>query len=106
MRDTLKYLSVVHIDTCHAVFRFDQPLTESLPLMTMYELVVVDEISLLDCPQFEHIAKLWSAAEKTPALVILGDKYQLPGVGNTRPWESAIWKRGCAHRKLAVPQRI
>eukprot|EP00969_Alexandrium_andersonii_P128652 5685096-Alexandrium_andersonii.AAC.1 len=54
----------------------------------MYDMVVIDEISLLDCPQFERILKLFNVAEKVPALVILGDKYQLPGVGDTRPWHS------------------
>eukprot|EP00969_Alexandrium_andersonii_P204959 9057290-Alexandrium_andersonii.AAC.1 len=65
----------------------------------MYDMVVIDEISLLDCPQFERILKLFGVAEKVPALVILGDKYQLPGVGDTRPWHSRGWKT-CEHIKL------
>ena len=59
--------------------------------MTMYDLVVDDEVSLLDGPQFERMMKLWSVANKVPALVFLGDKYQLPGVGETQAWESAAW---------------
>ena len=91
----------VEVATCHAAFKLDQPLAESLPLMTLYDLVVVDEVSLLDCPQFERILKLWSAAERVPALVFLGDMYQLPGVGATRPWESSAWRSPhCYHIKL------
>ncbi|CAK0824368.1 unnamed protein product, partial [Prorocentrum cordatum] len=79
---------------------------QALPLMTMYDLVVVDEVSLLDCPQFERLIKLWSVAEKVPALVFLGDKCQLPGVGETRPWESAAWPRpNCYHVKLDETRR-
>eukprot|EP00959_Pyramimonas_sp_CCMP1952_P145414 3044463-Pyramimonas_sp.AAC.1 len=47
------------------------------------------------------MVKLWSVAEKVPALVFLGDKHQLPGVGETRAWESAAWSRpACYHVKL------
>ena len=73
MREAFRDDPEVEVATCHAVFKLDQPLAESLPLMTLYDLVVVDEVSLLDCPQFERILKLWSAAERVPALVFLGD---------------------------------
>jgi ATP-dependent exoDNAse (exonuclease V) alpha subunit len=69
-------------------------------------LVVVDEVSLLSCDSFERILKLWSVAGKVPALVFLGDKYQLPGVEPTRPWESAAWKQPrCFHVKLTETWR-
>ncbi|CAK0908773.1 unnamed protein product [Prorocentrum cordatum] len=101
MKQVLQDLEGVEIATCHAAFKLNQPITEALPLMTVYDLVVVDEVSLLDCPQFERMLKLWSVAEKVPALVFLGDKYQLPGVGETRPWESCAWDRPrCYHVKL------
>ena len=83
----------VDVDTCHAAFKLEQDEAESLPLMTMYDLVVIDELSLLDAPQFERMLRLWRAADKVPALVFLGDRYQLPGVGDTRPWESSAWKK-------------
>ena len=101
MRQALREFADVEIATCHAAFKLDQPIAESLPLMTLYDLVVVDEVSLLDCPQFERLIKLWSVAEKVPTLVFLGDKYQLPGVGDTRPWDSAAWRSPhCLHLKL------
>eukprot|EP00969_Alexandrium_andersonii_P181386 8015210-Alexandrium_andersonii.AAC.1 len=57
----------------------------------MHDMVVIDEISLYDYPLFERIFKLFNAAEKAPVMV-LGDKYQLPGVRDTRPWRSRAWK--------------
>ena len=29
----------------------------------------------------------------------------MPGVGDTRPWESASWRKACTHKKLTIPQR-
>lgn len=81
----------IDVDTCAAAFQFHKPESEALPLMTAYELVVIDEVSLLDQDQFERIMRLWRAAEQVPALVFLGDRYQLPGVGAHRPWESRAW---------------
>ena len=57
-----------------------------------YTLVVVDEYSQLGQADFERILRLWGMADRVPALVFLGDKYQLPGVDPQRPWESAAWK--------------
>ena len=36
--------------------------------------------------------KLWRAAEKAPALGLVGDKAQLAGFGDARPWHTAVWK--------------
>ena len=101
MRQSLRDLDGVEVATYHAAFKLNEPITEALPLMTMYAMIVVDEVSLLDCAQFERMVKLWNVAEKVPALIFLGDMYQLPGVGDTRPWESAAWGRPlCYHVKL------
>jgi ATP-dependent exoDNAse (exonuclease V) alpha subunit len=94
MRSKLGTLPNLEIDTCHAAFKLDSEESESFPLMTPYDLVIVDELSLLDQPQFERMLRLWRTADKVPALVFLGDKWQLPGVGATRPWESPAWKIG------------
>ncbi len=79
MRERFANQEGVDVDTCAAAFRFGHTEQDCLPLLTPYELVVVDEISLLDRDNFERIVRLWQAADKVPALVILGDKYQLPG---------------------------
>ena len=91
MKQALGDVPGVEIATCHAAFKLDQPDAEGLAAMTMYDFVVVDEISLLSEAQFERLMKLWRVAEKVPAFVILGDMYQLPGLGDTRPWNSRAW---------------
>ncbi|CAK0875921.1 unnamed protein product [Prorocentrum cordatum] len=106
MRAALQGLGGLTVDTCHAAFKLHDPITESLHRMTDFDLVVVDEVSLLSCESFERILKLWSVSGKVPALVFLGDKHQLPGVEPTRPWESAAWKRPrCFHVKLTETWR-
>ena len=62
MREAFRDDPEVEVATCHAAFKLDQPLAESLPLMTLYDLVVMDEVSLLDCLQFERILKLGARA--------------------------------------------
>ncbi len=106
MREAVGKLGDVCVDTCHAAFKLNAPEADALPLMTLYDFVIVDEVSLLDCPDFDRMMKLWSVAEKVPALVFLGDKYQLPGVGDTRAWESAAWRSStCQFVTLAEPWR-
>ena len=83
----------VEVDTCHAAFKLEADDAERLPLMTPFDVVIVDEVSLLDQPQFEVILRMWHVADKIPALVFLGDKYQLPGMGATRPWDCPAWSR-------------
>ncbi|CAK0870685.1 unnamed protein product [Prorocentrum cordatum] len=105
-KQALQGLEGLTVDTCHAAFKLHDPITESLHRMTDFDLVVVDEVSLLSCESFERILKLWSVAGKVPALVFLGDKHQLPGVEPTRPWESAAWKQPrCFHVKLTETWR-
>ncbi|CAK0844936.1 unnamed protein product [Prorocentrum cordatum] len=106
MKQALQGLDGLTIDTCHAAFKLHEPISESLHRMTDFDLVVVDEVSLLSCDSFERILKLWSVAGKVTALVFLGDKRQLPGVEPTRPWESAAWKQPrCFHVKLTETWR-
>ena len=59
-----------------------------------------DEFSLLTKAYFERMMKLWQVAERVPTLVFLGDKYQMPGMGNERPWHSAAWTKQCKHSTL------
>ncbi|CAK0887026.1 unnamed protein product [Prorocentrum cordatum] len=96
MKVSLRGIQNVCVDTCHAAFKFGQPESEALHLMSSYDMAVVDEVSLLDMPHSEKLMKMWAAAQKLPAFVILGDKYQLPAIDavkNGRPWENAAWKK-------------
>ena len=80
------------VDTCHGAFLFHKPENEALPLMSQYDLVVVDELSQLSQLQFERIIRMWHAADKIPALVFLGDFYQLPGIDSTNAMDSPAYK--------------
>lgn len=79
------------VETAAAAFQFHKPEQEALYAMYGYDLVVVDEFSQLSQEQFERILRMWRAADNLPALVFAGDKYQLPGIDPSRPWESPAW---------------
>ena len=83
----------LEVDTCHGAFLLHKPEMESLPLMSQYDLVVVDEVSQLSRAHFERIVRMWHAADKVPALVFLGDFYQLPGIDPSRAKDSPAWKK-------------
>ena len=69
----------VDVDTCHGAFLFHKELTEALPILTQYDMVIVDELSMLTAEHFDRIYAMWQTAEKLPCVVFLGDFYQLPG---------------------------
>ena len=79
------------IDTCHAAFGFNENLAGYLPILAAYDLIVVDEASQLSAQHGDHILKLWDAADRLPAF--LGDKWQMAGYGDKRPWDSNLWKK-------------
>ena len=47
--------------------------------MTQYDMVIIDEISMLSANDFDRIVAMWRAASKLPCLVLLGDFWRLPG---------------------------
>jgi DNA replication protein DnaC len=85
-----RYGHRVDIDTCHAAFAFGEDVN-NLPTLAHYALVVVDEISQLDDRQYERIVQLWNAADRTCVVVLVGDKWQMAGFGDKRPWHSRFW---------------
>ncbi|CAE7346144.1 PIF1 [Symbiodinium natans] len=88
------------VDTAAAAFQFHLPEQEAAYVLCGYTLVIVDEYSQLGLEDFERVLRLWSMADRVPAMVFLGDKYQLPGVAPQRPWESTAWK-SCQRMELA-----
>lgn len=88
----------IDVDTCHSAFLFHRELTQALPILTQYDLVVVDELSMLSDEQFDRIVAMWYAAEKIPCLVLLGDFWQLPGPH--RPPSSAKDSPAWKHVKI------
>ena len=80
------------VDTFVAALQLHLPESEGLFALQGYDLVVIDEYSQLGMADFERLLRLWNAADCLPALVILGDKYQLPGIDPRRAWESVAWR--------------
>ena len=91
MSEKLGRHEALMVDTFTAAFQLHKPEQETLFVMCGYDLVVVDEFSQLSQEDFERLLRLWHGADQIPALVFLGDKYQLPGVAPTRPWQSSAW---------------
>ena len=91
MADKLGAHAGLLVDTFAAAFQLHKPEQEALYATHGYDLVVVDEFSQLSAADLERLLRIWRAADCLPALVFLGDKYQLPGVDPIRPWESAAW---------------
>ncbi|CAJ1458565.1 unnamed protein product, partial [Effrenium voratum] len=56
------------------------PEQETVHALHGIDLIVVDKVQQLGAADFERILRLWQHAERLPALILLGDKYQLPGV--------------------------
>eukprot|EP00973_Karenia_brevis_P021877 3007984-Karenia_brevis.AAC.1 len=50
--------------------------------------------------------KQWHVAEKIPTLVFVGDKFQLPGMGQERPWHHPAWNKECKHIDLRTVWRV
>jgi hypothetical protein len=88
-----KWGDAIDIYTCAAAFGFMEHLNAPGQSLSMYSLVVVDEISQLQGWQSDHIIKLWRAAEQIPALVLVGDKWQIAGFGDVRAWHTSLWKK-------------
>ena len=70
----------IDVDTNHGAFLLHRDLQEAASIMTQYDLVIIDEVSMLTAEHFEHILALWKYAEQLPCVVLLGDFWQLPVV--------------------------
>ena len=79
------------IDTVHGMFAFHKPEVQTLEMMKIYDMVVIDEVGQLSTEQFERLLRLWDAADRRPALVFVGDFCQLTGVDGTTARQSPRW---------------
>ena len=84
----------VDVDACHGAFLFHKDLNEALPILTQYDLVVVDELSMLSGEHMDRLDAMWRTADQLPCLVMLGDFWQLPGPQKdaTKVSDSAAWR--------------
>ena len=83
----------VDVDTFHASFGLDEEPGTCAAAIAQYDLIVADEFSQMQARHFEHIVKLWEAADYLPALILVGDELQMGGFGEERPWHSKSWSR-------------
>ena len=58
----VSWRATLEIDTIHDGLMLWKPLREVLPLMSQYDLVVIDELSQLSDAHFDFIAQMWQAA--------------------------------------------
>eukprot|EP00971_Amphidinium_carterae_P303324 6027285-Amphidinium_carterae.3 len=56
----------IDIDTCHGAFGFHKQLAETLPILTQYDLVIVDELSMLTAEHFDRLAEMWGVTSQLP----------------------------------------
>ena len=52
----------IDVDTCHGAFLFHKDLTEALPIMTQYDFIVVDEISMLTAEHMNRLDAMWACS--------------------------------------------
>ena len=66
---------------------------------------MVDEIGQLEADHFDAIMRLWLAVDRVPALAMCGDKFQMAGYGDLRPWHSPRWRTTTFVTDLHQPYR-
>lgn len=81
----------VVVDTCHAALGLEADPTECALCLTPYSLVIVDEFGQLEGKHLAHLVALHMAADRVPAIGLLGDRWQMPGFGEARPWHTHHW---------------
>jgi len=80
------------VDSIHAVFQLFKPEHETLAAMAAYDLIVIEEISQISATTFDRLVRVWSAVDRIPALVFLGDFAQLRGMEPTRATDGYHWR--------------
>ena len=82
----------VTVDTMHGACLLHKPEAEALPLLSGYSLIVIDKFPQLSQINFDRVVRMWQAAGKLPALLLLGDFYQLPSIDGTDARDSGYWQ--------------
>ncbi|CAK8991184.1 ATP-dependent DNA helicase PIF1 (DNA repair and recombination helicase PIF1) [Durusdinium trenchii] len=84
----------IDVDTYHGGLFFHKDLSEALGVMTQYDLIILDEVSMLTAEQFERVVAMWTAADKLPCILLAGDFWQMPVVDKNarRCDESPLWR--------------
>lgn len=81
------------VDTIHGMFGLFKNENETLEMMRPYDLVVIDEVGQLSQATFERLMRLWDAADNRPAVMLVGDFFQLQPIDPTTAKDSPRWGR-------------
>ena len=57
-----------------------------------YSLIVIDEFPQLSKNNFDRVVRMWHAAGRLPALLLLGDFHQMPSMEGTDARDSGYWQ--------------
>ena len=66
----------------------------------MYDVWILDEISMIPTQHFEHMMRQWLLAGRWPILIFVGDFGQLPPIGldtNADARQSPLWRQVARH---------
>ncbi len=102
---TPKEMPDLDVDSIHRAFQINLPEAHTYELMASYDLIVVEEVSLVSVWIFERLLRLWNAAAKRPALVFVGDFRQLRNIDGQRVCETPKWRNEVQVRELNVMRR-
>ena len=100
MRAKLGSLEGLVVDTCHAGLGLDEDFSCVGHALAHYALTVVDEFSQLNGDHFNHIDALRRATDFVSCFVLSGDRHQLAGYGEERPWHVPRWKKATERIEL------
>ena len=83
----------IDVDTLHGLFSLHRPEQETLEKMMHLDLIVIDEIGQISQSTFDRLMAMWEAAERRPAIIVIGDFSQLSGVDESRACDSQRWSK-------------
>jgi len=93
--------SIADIRTCHSAFGLDSPEIE-WPIISNYNIGFVDEVQQLTAQQFGQVASIYLKSDRLCPLFVTGDKWQISGFGEGRPWNCSAWRQARLCRRMAI----
>ena len=82
----------IHVDTCAGALLLYRPLSETIAILTEYDMVVIDEAWQLSAEAFGRIHSMFLAAGKQLLLLLMGDDWQLPSIDPERVSDHPQWR--------------
>ena len=97
--------ALLRIDTCHAAFALGEDFVAT-PVLSDYQLIVIDEVSQLTGELNDRILQLRNFVDDVPAMAEMGDRWQMAGFGDQRPWDTRLWRQSTHTTRLHQPYRF